>query len=165
MKLAANNRYYPTIDYTKCIFCHFCVDSCPGAALRPTKVHDVVYKNMNEMITSTEEMVKPPKIVREDGYTVEYVIDGVKLILRRIKEKDNLIPEFKPHEKVKEYSACVMPESCLACGICVSSCPSEAINLSVKEKEKELKIDKERCTGCGICVKECPVQILSLVRE
>ncbi len=164
MRLAANNRYYPSIDYAKCIFCHFCVDSCPKGALRPTKVHDVVYKDMSEMVTTTEEMVKPPEIVREDEYTVEYVIEGVELVLKRVREKDNLIPEFKPHEVAKEYSACMNPESCLACGICVNSCPSEAITLMAKRDEKILRIDKERCTGCGICVRECPVQILSLVK-
>lgn len=165
MTLAPNNRYYPSIDYAKCIFCHYCVDSCPGDALRPTKIHDVVYKDMEDMFTKTEKVVTPPQILREDKYTVEYIIDDTDLVLRRIKEVDNLIPEAKVREKITEHSVCIKPESCLSCALCVNSCPSEAIELSVGRKEKKLRINRERCTGCGICVKICPVQILELVRE
>ena len=165
MTLAPNNRYYPSIDYAKCIFCHYCVDSCPGDALRRSKIHDVVYKDMDEMLTETEKIVNPPQVVREDRFTIEYVIEGSELILKKSKEIDNLIPETLPQEKVKEHSVCVEPKSCLSCALCVNSCPSEAIELTVKGEMKTLRISKERCTGCGICVKVCPVQILELVRE
>jgi NADH-quinone oxidoreductase subunit I len=163
MKKSENNRYYPSIDYAKCIFCHFCVDSCPGSALRQTKIHDVVYIDLDEMFCPTENMINPPEIVREDEYTVEYLMD-LDIILKRVKERDDLIPEVKPVEIIKEYSSCYEPDSCLACGICVSSCPNEAISITSLDGEKRLKIDADRCTGCGICVKECPVQILKLVK-
>jgi len=165
MELASNNRYYPSIDYAKCIFCHFCVDTCPVTALRPTKIHDVVYKDLEEMYTPTEGMVNPPKIIREEKYTVEYVVEGRDLILKRTREMDNLIPEIEPHAEVKEYSTCFDPESCLACGLCVNSCPVEAISITTVGQERRLKIDREKCYGCGICVNICPMHILKLVKR
>jgi NADH-quinone oxidoreductase subunit I len=162
MKLS-KNRYYPSIDYAKCIFCHYCVDSCPRGALRPTKIHDVVYAEMSRMIAYPEEMVSSPEILREDEYTVEYVIKR-DLMLRRTRERDNLIPKFEVPKVVKEYSACESPESCLGCGLCEKACPSEAITMLEEKEEKILRIEKEKCTGCGICVRVCPVQILSMKR-
>jgi NADH-quinone oxidoreductase subunit I len=163
MKKSPNNRYYPSIDYAKCIFCHFCVDSCPGSALRQTKIHDVAYKDMEEMFCETEEMVNPPEIWREDESTIRYEME-YDIVLKRIKEKDELIPEFKVVDRVKEVSVCIDTESCLACGICSAVCPMEAISVSVEGTLKRLRINPEKCTGCGLCVKECPVQILRLSR-
>ncbi|MBO8181220.1 MAG: 4Fe-4S binding protein [Archaeoglobus sp.] len=163
MELASNNRYYPSIDYAKCIFCHFCIDTCPVTALKPTKIHDVVYKDLEEMYTPTELMVKPPKIVREEEVTVEYVMDG-DIILKKSKELDELFPEIEPHVEIKEHSVCIDPESCIACGICEHSCPVEAITRETIGQERHLRIDIEKCYGCGICVRSCPMHVLKLVR-
>lgn len=167
MKEAPSGRYYPTVDYGKCIFCHFCVDSCPGGALRTTKIHDVAYRDMDEMVTFTEELVEPPEIIREDKVVVDYVIDQEDLSLKRTKEKDELIVEFEPSEGVPMKSVCIDRGSCLACKICDKVCESGAVSSLRDEVNNVVKmeIDAEKCTGCGLCVKECSMQILRLVRK
>ncbi len=167
MKEAPSGRYYPTVDYGKCIFCHFCVDSCPGGALRTTKIHDVAYKTMDEMFTSTEEMVEPPEIIREDKVVVDYVIDKKDLSLKRTKEIDELIVEIEPSQGVPMVSVCLDRGSCLACKVCYRICESGAVSSVVEEATMTVKmgIDAEKCTGCGLCVKECSMQILRLVRK
>jgi len=53
----------PGINYQRCIFCGFCVDICPTNALSFTKVHDIAYEKLEEMIIPpekfTEDWVSP----------------------------------------------------------------------------------------------------------
>ena len=167
MKEAPSGRYYPTVDYGKCIFCHFCVDSCPGSALRTTKIHDVAYRTMDEMVTFTEQLVEPPEIIREDKVVVDYVIDQEDLSLKRTKEVDELLVEIEPKPGVSMKSVCVDRGSCLACKVCYKVCESGAVSSMIDEARGVVKmqIDEEKCTGCGLCVKECSMQILRLVRK
>lgn len=53
-------------------------------------------------------------------------------------------------------------KECMACRICVSSCPFsclEECKLGVDAYNKAYPelIHPETCTGCGICAKSCPV--------
>ena len=41
---------------------------------------------------------------------------------------------------------------CIACGICVKSCPHGAITMKGNLPE----IDYSKCTGCLTCVNKCP---------
>ncbi|MBE0516659.1 MAG: 4Fe-4S binding protein [Methanophagales archaeon] len=167
MKEAPSGRYYPTVDHGKCIYCHFCVDTCPGGALKTTKIHDIAFRTMDEMVVMTEDMVEPPAIIREDKVVVDYVIDKEDLTLKRTKEVDELIVEIAPSEGVPMVSVCVDRGSCIACKVCDKVCESGAVS-SVKDEEKlivKMEIDPEKCTGCGLCVKECSMQILRLVRR
>ncbi len=49
------------------------------------------------------------------------------------------------------------PESCIACGTCVETCPRDAITL-----EETAVIDQVLCTGCGMCVDDCSYGALAL---
>jgi len=46
---------------------------------------------------------------------------------------------------------------CDLCGICVSVCPENAIEMFANY----LEIDRNQCTICRKCVKICPVKALS----
>lgn len=166
MKEAPNKKYYPTVDYGKCIFCHFCIDSCTDGALRTTKIHDVAYKDMDEMLTLTEEMIEPPEIIREDKTLVEYQIDDKDLQLKRRREVDTLfVDEVPPSAEIPMVSQCIDRASCIGCLVCEHVCERGAISSSIANGVMRLKIDIDTCTGCGLCVKECSMQILKLVRK
>jgi len=49
------------------------------------------------------------------------------------------------------------PESCIACGTCVETCPRDAITL-----DETAVIDASICTGCGLCVSDCAYGALAL---
>jgi ferredoxin len=44
-------------------------------------------------------------------------------------------------------------DDCIACGLCESECPVEAIS----EGDGKYVIDAELCTDCGNCASVCPV--------
>ena len=50
-----------------------------------------------------------------------------------------------------------IPESCIACGTCVETCPRHAIAL-----DEIAVIDASNCTGCGLCVTDCASAALAL---
>jgi len=51
-------------------------------------------------------------------------------------------------------------EACVACGLCVESCPFDALAV-----DDVARVDRVRCAGCGVCTLVCPEGALSLVRR
>jgi len=47
------------------------------------------------------------------------------------------------------------PSECDSCGRCVKICPTNAIQLDIKEGDNKPKIDRELCTNCGKCIEVC----------
>ena len=43
-------------------------------------------------------------------------------------------------------------DKCIACGVCKSECPVEAIS----EGDPIYKIDPDKCIDCGACASVCP---------
>jgi len=60
----------------------------------------------------------------------------------------------KPRDK-----AVLIPNKCIACGLCQSACPVEAIEMNAKG-EPIILVDK--CIGCQKCVKVCPAEALEM---
>jgi dissimilatory sulfite reductase (desulfoviridin) alpha/beta subunit len=43
-------------------------------------------------------------------------------------------------------------EACIACKLCVSICPAQAI----EQRDKDFVLDAEKCILCGLCINNCP---------
>ncbi len=56
-------------------------------------------------------------------------------------------------------TACVEPENCASCLICVRSCPYEVPRIN---EDGVSEIDVALCRGCGTCVSECPAKTIRL---
>lgn len=60
-RTANDKKGRPGVNYQRCIFCGFCVDICPQNALEMTKVHDVAYKQLDDMLYLPERFSQEPK--------------------------------------------------------------------------------------------------------
>lgn len=54
------------------------------------------------------------------------------------------------HQK-SNYLRAIREEDCIGCGVCVKSCPMNALEL----EDKKVIFEAERCLGCGVCVHKC----------
>ena len=68
---------------------------------------------------------------------------------------------------------------CINCGICMDTCPVEALDMSrptgpgvetagagqPQDWMMEHPVQVGECVGCGICIGECPVVVMTLVAE
>ena len=53
------------------------------------------------------------------------------------------------------------PERCRSCGICLESCPAEAISSRFKAAHV---IDQNKCIKCGVCISVCPEKFSAVTR-
>lgn len=53
------------------------------------------------------------------------------------------------------------PKTCIGCGICVRSCPTDVIRLD-SESKKAFPRYPEECVVCCICVAECPTDSIRM---
>lgn len=54
----------------------------------------------------------------------------------------------------------VLKDKCIACEVCVSACPFDAIEMV----DNKAHIT-DKCTACGVCVEECPVDAIKKEEE
>ena len=55
--------------------------------------------------------------------------------------------------------AVVDQATCVACGVCVKTCPRAAIFI---HRGCYAVTDETKCVGCGLCVKACPAGCASI---
>jgi NADH-quinone oxidoreductase subunit F len=79
--------------------------------------------------------------------TLRYFMDEYKV---HIEEKR--CPAMVCQALIRYY---ILPDKCMACGICARACPVEAIK---GEKRLVHVIDQEKCVKCGTCQEVCPVR-------
>ena len=47
---------------------------------------------------------------------------------------------------------------CVACGVCVKTCPKGALSI---HRGCYAQVD-DKCVGCGLCAKECPAGCITV---
>ncbi|CDN30116.1 putative 2-oxoglutarate oxidoreductase, delta subunit [Mucinivorans hirudinis] len=63
----------------------------------------------------------------------------------------------------------VEKEICKGCGVCVSICPTKAIDLNAKVNSKGyhycFMVNEDACIGCAACGMVCPDSVITVFKE
>jgi NADH-quinone oxidoreductase subunit I len=88
-------------------------------------------------------------------------------------EKPEIEERFRGAPYVYQYlgESDEKDQACIACGICVKSCPVNCISVA-RNKEKdalikiaEWSIDLTKCMFCGLCTEVCPTNALKMSHD
>ncbi len=61
------------------------------------------------------------------------------------------------------HKARILPDRCMACGICAEACRFDAIRCSERApKRRVYRVDPLACEGCGVCRHVCPQQAIEI---
>ena len=71
---------------------------------------------------------------------------------------EQICPSLACTDLIRFY---ILPDKCLACGICLRECPSESI---LGGKKMVHVIDQDKCTKCSTCLDVCPARFDAVVR-
>jgi len=74
----------------------------------------------------------------------------------RGKEDKGEIKFLRPFKKLIRRRPKIKKDLCVACGICVKSCPVEGSALRFKKKGKPPVYDYDKCIACYCCQEMCP---------
>jgi heterodisulfide reductase subunit A-like polyferredoxin len=62
-------------------------------------------------------------------------------------------------QTISGVTACVTPDRCAACLICVRVCPFKVPQIN---QDNVSEINRALCQGCGICASECPAKTIQV---
>lgn len=115
-------------------------------------IHEIVLKSgVVFNILKKEEMPTQVKIMGE----IKADEEKAQEFIRILKRKGGVVKELGA---IMKFNG----ERCVACGMCISLCPTNAIVLN---KDFSVKFDFDECVLCMNCVNNCPVKAVSYLGD
>ena len=95
--------------------------------------------------------------------TFKYIFKS-KVTINYPFQKGPLSPRFRGEHALRRYPS--GEERCIACKLCESICPAQAITIEAESREDGTRrttrydIDMSKCIYCGLCEESCPVDAI-----
>lgn len=92
------------------------------------------------------------------------VMFGKKVTLKYPSQKSIIGSKFRGEHALRRYPS--GQERCIACKLCESICPAQAITIEAgvsddgMRRTKRYDIDMTKCIYCGLCQEACPVDAI-----
>jgi len=176
----------PFIDPSYCVRCDECMDVCPTDSIRYLST-EKAYPNFGKIKTMEivyEILEKETKRLASDVSAIERILNRISVdlsyentddefeidVTSRIKaEIESVVHKTMDIEDLKDIikhafpkrNIAVIDENCIGCTLCMSVCPTNAIEL---ETPSPVHIGSE-CVYCGRCIEMCPFKAISLKEE
>jgi NADH-quinone oxidoreductase chain I len=102
-------------------------------------------------------------IIKGLAKTLQYFFKK-KITIQYPHEKGLISTKFRGEHALRRYPN--GEERCIACKLCESVCPAQAISIESEEKEDGSRrttrydIDMTKCIYCGLCQEACPVDAI-----
>jgi ferredoxin len=158
-KAGCIDRKSKTVEFERCVLCFNCLSACPSGGLKfisslrsPSLHQQVVDGGRRSFLLGTPLLFLGRKLAA----------DTTKIVKP---QKDSTIPERKLHPVTPPGSLGIhhFTQTCTACHVCISSCPSQVIQPSFLQYglagllQPVMDFDASYCNfECTVCTEICP---------
>ncbi len=146
------------IDYSRCVTCFDCIDSCSQGAISYVRRGKRAVTKQEKIDTSKRDMlaVGATLVATSALASEEKLVDGGLAII-----EDKLIPERQtPIVPAGSVSLRNFAKHCVGCQLCVTVCPNDVLRPStdlMKFMQPEVSYEKGYCRPeCTKCSEVCP---------
>lgn len=155
------------IDYSRCVACMDCLDTCKHDALHYVNSFSTKreIKSVNEPADSSRRNFLAVGAVFAAGSVLkaqEKKVDGGLAVILDKQRPNRLTPILPPGAKDKRFFA----QHCTACQLCVSECPNGVLRPSsdlTHFMQPEVSYERGYCRPeCMRCAEVCPTSAISL---
>ena len=143
-------------DVTACFTCGTCTAACPIHEIYPEHDPRKIVRMLN--LGMRDKVLASPYIwycsecfLCEKNCPQKVKFSVVWDILKRIATKEGYSLPLSINEDL-----------CSGCGICVASCPFEALELRKHNDKYTVYLKIESCRGCGVCSAACPTGAIAM---
>ena len=154
------------IDYSRCVVCGDCLDSCKHGALAYN-----VFRNPNSAISDQPDFSKRAFLTGAAMAVgtaamaqVKLKVDGGLAAIETKKAPNRKTPISPPGS----LSARHMQRHCTACQLCVSACPNHVLRPSsdpIRLMQPELSFERGFCRPeCTACSQVCPTNAIQTIQ-
>ena len=153
------DRKKKTVDFSRCVLCFNCLTACPSDGLRIVSPARRMHTTVSVLDTSRRSFLAGSSLLLAGP---GIVTDSTRVA---VPKKESTIAERRNHPVSPPGSLSIkhFTQSCTACQVCVSSCPSQVLQPSFLEYGLEgilqprMDFTASYCNfECTVCTEVCP---------
>ena len=169
-----------TVDYSRCVVCGNCIDSCKFGALRydNQRLHKASHSSQSSKTSSTSKAseASPVDTSRRSFLLASAMVAGAAMAQKKDKLMDGGLAELEDKVAPERQTPLTPPGSlshwhfarhCTGCQLCVSECPNDVLrpstdlmHLMLPEMSYERGYCRPECTRCS---EVCPAGAFHLI--